>query len=131
MAMILADGKELPTLPPPGIEKQIATEVAAFDTPGDRYPNPSTPGRHPPQPPYSTREVEEAITAELERLKEEPSRCRGSWSNPHRMALRGVRQMASNSGLARLHSHYEGSRGSWRHLEEQRRRIAAVPPGEP
>jgi predicted Zn-dependent peptidase len=111
------------------LEKQIATSVAAFDTPGDRYPNLFVVAATP-RSPHGTDEVEAAIVEALERLKKEPVTERELEQIRNRMAFEEVSQMASNGGLARLLTHYETVTGSWRDLDEQRRRIAAVTPAD-
>jgi predicted Zn-dependent peptidase len=129
LAMVLADGTTSRLHRKLVIEQQIATSVAAFDAPGDRYPNLFVVAATP-RSPHTAGEVEAAITAELERLKREPVTERELEQIRNRMAYDEVSQMASNGGLARLLTHYETVTGSWRDLDEQRRRIAAVTPAD-
>ncbi len=111
------------------LESQIVTAVDAFDTPGSRYPNLFVIAATP-RSPHTAGDVEAAIAAELERLKSEPVTERELDQIRNQMAFEEVSQMASNGGLARSLTHYETVTGSWRNLDEQRRRIAAVSPGD-
>ncbi len=52
------------------LEKQLATKVSVFDAPGNRYPQPVCAVCLAPSPPHCC-EVEQALLAELERLKKE------------------------------------------------------------
>ena len=129
LTMLLADGYTSRLHRRLVLEKQIATSVTAFGTPGDRYPNLFVVAATP-RSPHGTDEVEAAIMEELERLQKEPVTERELEQIRNRMAFEEVSQMASNGGLARLLTHYETVTGSWRDLNEQRRLIAAVTPAD-
>lgn len=53
------------------LQKQLATQVSVFDAPGNIYPNLFVLYASP-RAPHTAAEVEQALGAELERLKHEP-----------------------------------------------------------
>jgi len=110
-------------------ELELATDVSAFTVPGRRYPNLLVIAATP-RSPHTPREVEAAVTVELERLKTEPVTGRELAGILNRLEYEEVSRMSSNRGLAHLLTDYEAVTGSWRTLIDHRRRIAAVTPAD-
>jgi predicted Zn-dependent peptidase len=111
------------------IEKQLATDVGVFDAPGSRYPGLFVINANP-RAPHSIREVEEAVLAELERLKKEPVAERDLQRILNKIEFEEARRMGTNGGLARNLTEYEATTGSWRYMIEYRRKVAAVTPAD-
>ncbi len=68
ISMILGSGRTSRFYKKLVIEKQIATDIGAFDAPGSRYPNLFVISANP-RAPHTVKEVEDAILAELDLLK--------------------------------------------------------------
>jgi predicted Zn-dependent peptidase len=111
------------------LEKQLATEVSAFDAPGSRYPNLFVLYAMP-RAPHSTADVEQALLAELERLKKEPVSGRELQQILNQLEFDEARQMGTNGGLARNLSEYEAVAGTWRYLTTYRAKVAKVTPAD-
>lgn len=111
------------------IEKQLASEVGVFDAPGSRYPNLFVINANP-RAPHTVAEVETAILAELERLKNEPVAERDLQRILNKIEYEEARRMGTNGGLARNLTEYEAVAGSWRYMSEYRRKVAAVMPAD-
>jgi len=107
------------------IEKQIAADIGVFDAPGERYPNLYLISATP-RAPHTTAEVETAILAELDLLKNEPVSQRDLQRVLNRIDFEEARRMGTNGGLARNLTEYEAVTGSWRYLTTYRGRVAAV-----
>jgi predicted Zn-dependent peptidase len=71
ISMILGNGRTSRFHKNLVIEKQLATDVGVFDAPGSIYPTLFVISANP-RAPHSVKDVEEAVLAELERLKNEP-----------------------------------------------------------
>ena len=110
-------------------ERQIATEVSTFSAPGSRYPDLFIIAATT-RSPHSAAEVEQVITAEIEKLKAEPVTDRELQQILNRMEYEEVRQMGTNGGLARNLTEYEATTGSWRYLIEHRKKISTVTPAD-
>ena len=110
-------------------EKQLATEVSAFSAPGSRYPNLFVISATP-RLPHTVAELEEAIYAELERLKSEPVTEQELHQVLNKLEYEEFRQMSSNGGLARNLTEYEAVAGTWRYLIEHRQKVAKVTPAD-
>lgn len=100
-------------------EKKIAVNASAFQGfPGSKYPGLfvffATPARG-----HTTQECEEAIVAEIERLKTEPVSDQDLEKFRTRSQASVVRALASNRGLARQLTFYEVVTGDWRNLFKQ------------
>ncbi len=111
------------------IEKQLATEVGAFDAPGSRYPGMFVISANP-RAPHTVKEVEEAIFAELERLKNEPVAERDLQRILNKIEFEESRRMGTNGGLARNLTEYEATAGNWRYMIEYRAKVASVTPAD-
>jgi predicted Zn-dependent peptidase len=129
ISMILGSGRTSRFYKKLVIEKQLATEVGAFDAPGNRYPNLFIVSANP-RAPHTISEVEEAIQSELELLKSTPVAERDLQRILNKMEYEEARRMGTNGGLARNLTEYEAITGSWRYMTEQRGKIAKVTPGD-
>jgi len=111
------------------IEKQLATEVGVFDAPGSRYPGLFVISANP-RAPHTIKEVEEAILAELERLKNEPVAERDLQRILNKIEFEESRRMGTNGGLARNLTEYEATAGTWRYMIEYRAKVTSVTPAD-
>ena len=100
-------------------EKKIAVNASAFQGfPGSKYPGLfvffATPARG-----HTTQECEEAVSAEIEKLKTERVSTQDLEKFKTRSRASVVRALASNRGLARQLTFYEVITGDWRNLFKQ------------
>ncbi len=100
-------------------EKKIAVNASAFQGfPGSKYPGLfvffTTPARG-----HTTQECEEAVSAEIEKLKTERVSPQDLEKFKTRSRASVVRALASNRGLARQLTFYEVVTGDWRNLFKQ------------
>ena len=109
------------------LEKQLATQISTFDAPGNRYPNLFVLYASS-RAPHTTAEVEQAVLAELERLKKEPVSGRELQQVLNQLEFEEARRMGMNGGLARNLTEYEAIAGSWRYLTGYRERILKITP---
>lgn len=96
-------------------EQKLATSVSVYGAPGSRYPNLFVIDAVPRYP-HTTEELEDAIYAELDRLKKEPVGEVELDKVRNRLVTDQLRQLRSNSGLARLLTSYQSLSGNWRYL---------------
>ena len=100
-------------------EKKIAVNASAFQGfPGSKYPGLFVFFATPAQG-HTTQECEEAVIAEIERLKTEPVSDQDLEKFRTRSQASVVRALASNRGLARQLTFYEVVTGDWRNLFKQ------------
>ena len=108
------------------VEEQLASSVEIYGAPGSRYSNlfviDATP-RHP----HSVKEVETAIYEELNKLKSAPVSTTELKRARNRLVTDNLRQMRSNSGLARLLSSYAVI-GGWQYLTDYAEKVEAIDP---
>ena len=123
--MILSDGRTSRLHKKLVVEKQLVTGVGTFSAPGHRYPNLFMISASPREP-HTVTEVEEALYAELEKLKNEPVTERELQQVMNKLEYEEARQMTSIGGLARNLTEYEAIAGSWRYLIEHRKAVAGV-----
>ncbi len=109
------------------LEKQLATKVSVFDAPGNRYPNLFVLYASP-RAPHTAAEVEQALLAELERLKKEPVSQQELQQVLNQLEFEEARRMGTNGGLARNLTEYEAIAGSWRYLTTYRAKLAKITP---
>ena len=107
-------------------EKRIAVVASGFQgMPGTKYPNLflfyAVPSRG-----HTNEECEEAIDAEIERLKSELVTPEELAKAKTRARASLIRQLASNSGLAAQLTFYEVITGDWRNLFKQLDKIEKV-----
>jgi predicted Zn-dependent peptidase len=100
-------------------EKKIAVAASGFPgMPGNKYPSLflfyAVPARG-----RTNQECEEAIYAEIDKLKTEPVLPEELEKAKTRSRASLIRQLASNSGLASLLTFYEVVTGDWRNLFKQ------------
>jgi predicted Zn-dependent peptidase len=127
--MVLADGRTSRLYKKLVVEQQLAADVGAFTAPGSRYPNLFIVSATP-RAPHTVAEVETAVYAEIEKMKNEPVTERELQQVLNKMEYEEVRQMGSNGGLARNLTEYEAIAGSWRYLIEHRQAVAKVTPAD-
>ena len=105
-------------------EKKIALNVSSSNgSPGGRYPNLFIISAIP-RAPHTTQEVEEAIYAELDRLKKAPPEPKELEKVLTNLDASLIRSLRSNRGLAAQLAYFETVAGSWRYLLENRDRIS-------
>jgi len=129
ITMILGSGRTSRFYKKLVIEKQIATDVGAFDAPGSRYPNLFVISANP-RTPHTIGEVEEAIQGELDLLKSEPVAERDLQRILNKIEYEEARRMGTNGGLARNLTEYEAVTGSWRYMTEYRGKVQKVTPAD-
>ena len=100
-------------------EKKIAVFASGFPgMPGNKYPGLflfyAVPARD-----HTNQECEEAIYAEIDKLKTEPVSPEERDKAKTRSRASLIRQLASNSGLAAQLTFYEAVTGDWRNLFKQ------------
>ncbi|MSN25052.1 MAG: insulinase family protein [Geobacter sp.] len=127
--MILGSGRTSRFYKKLVVEKQIATDIGAFDAPGSRFPNLFVISATP-RSPHTAREVEEALLAELELLKNEPVDARDLQRILNKIEYEEARRMGTNGGLARNLTEYEAVAGSWRYMTEYRDKVTKVTPAD-
>jgi predicted Zn-dependent peptidase len=127
--MILGSGRTSRFYKKLVIEKQITTDIGAFDAPGSRYPNLFVVSANP-RAPHTIKEVEDAIQAELDLLKTVPVAERDLQRILNKIEYEEARRMGTNGGLARNLTEYEAITGSWRYMTEHRGKIAKVTPAD-
>ncbi len=125
ISMILGNGRTSRFYKKLVIEKQLTTDIGAFDAPGNRYPNLFVVSANP-RAPHTVKEVEDAILAELDLLKTTPVVERDLQRILNKMDYEEARRMGTNGGLARNLTEFEAITGSWRYMTEQRSKIAKV-----
>jgi Predicted Zn-dependent peptidases len=111
-------------------EKRLATAVDTQTSfPGAQAPNLFVMSAVPLAP-HTTREVEEAITEELERLKAEPVEAAELEKVLNNLDAELLRSLRSNSGLASQLAYFQTVAKDWRYILTARERIAAVTPAD-
>jgi predicted Zn-dependent peptidase len=96
-------------------EQKLATSVATYGAPGSLYPNLFVVDAVPRHP-HTVEEVEAAIYAELEKLKNEIVEDAELDKVRNRLVTDQLRHLRSNSGLARILTSYQSLIGDWRYL---------------
>ena len=103
-------------------EKKLATSVSVYGAPGSRYANLFVIDAVPRHP-HTTAELEEAVYAELDKLKQELVEVVELDKVRNRLLTDQLRQLRSNSGLARLLTSYQSLAGDWRYVSNYQREI--------
>jgi len=96
-------------------EQKLATSVSVYGAPGSRYPNLFV-IEAIPRYPHTVEELESAIYVELDKLKNELVGEEELTKVRNRLLTDQLRQLRSNSGLARLLTSYQSLAGDWRYL---------------
>jgi predicted Zn-dependent peptidase len=107
------------------LQKQLATGVGAFSTPGDKYANLVVISATP-RAPHTVREVEEAIYAELDRLAKEGPTALELEKVKNRLDVDVQRSLRSNDGLAGMLAYYTGLTRDPRYLEKYIAKLKSV-----
>ncbi len=110
------------------VDEQLASSVASYGAVGSRYANLMVIDATPRYP-HTVDEVKAAIYEELDRLKREPVSNIELQRARNRLVTDNLRQMRSNSGLARLLSSYEAL-GGWRYLVDYAAKIETIDPAQ-
>ncbi len=97
------------------LEKGIAVSIGGYTAPGSRYDNLYV-FHGTPRAPHTTKELEEAVYAELEKLKTEPISGYELQKVINNTESDFIFRLGSNSGLARSLSEYKLLLGDWRYL---------------
>lgn len=103
-------------------KQQLATSVSVYGAPGSRYPNLFV-IEAIPRHPHTAEELEAAIYAELDKLKNELVDEAELTKVRNRLVTDQLRQLRSNSGLASLLTSYQSLAGDWRYLATYSREI--------
>lgn len=127
--MLLANGKTSRLYKKLVEEKQLVTDVSTAVVPGSIYPNLCIISATP-RAPHTVKEVEEAIYAELDRLKKEPVTEHELQRIRNNLEASEIHSMGSNGGLAYRLTEYEATAGTWRYFFEHRRKVAGVTPDD-
>jgi predicted Zn-dependent peptidase len=106
-------------------EQKLATAVSVYGAPGARYPNLFVIDAIPRYP-HTAAEVEAAIYAVLEQLKTEPVAEQEMIKARNRLITDQLRQLKSNSGLARMLTSYQSLLGDWRYLANYEAEIGSL-----
>ena len=109
------------------VDTRIATSVYSFEAPGNRYPNLFVIGAEP-RSPHTAAEVETAILAELQRLREEPVTEREMQKVRNELEASFLYPLRSNMGLASELSRYEILTGDWKGLTDFYAAVRQVTP---
>jgi predicted Zn-dependent peptidase len=96
-------------------EQKLATSVSVYGAPGSRYPNLFV-IEGIPRYPHTVEELESAIYTELDKLKNELVDEDELTKVRNRLLTDQLRQLRSNSGLARLLTSYQSLAGDWRYV---------------
>lgn len=111
-------------------DKRLAASVGAdSNNPGVLSPNLFMVSATPLAP-HTTKELEEAISAELDRLKTEPVSPRELEKVLNNLDAGFLRSLRSNSGLAGQLAYFQAVAKDWRYLLQARAKIAAVTPAD-
>ncbi len=106
-------------------EQKLATSVSVYGAPGSRYPNLFVIDAIPRHP-HTTEELEAAIYVELDKLKKELVDEVELTKVRNRLVTDQLRQLRSNSGLARLLTSYQSLSGNWRYLVNYTEEIGKI-----
>jgi predicted Zn-dependent peptidase len=110
------------------VEEGIAISVdAANGYPGPRYDNLFLIDASP-RSPHTTADVEEAIYAELERLKTEPVAEKEFKRILKQVDAGFIRNLSSNAGMAQQLAYFAGVTGDWRYILGWRENMYKITP---
>jgi predicted Zn-dependent peptidase len=107
-------------------EKQVALSARGLSSfPGDKFPN-LVLFYALTAPNHTLGEVSDALTLEIEKLKNEPVSQKELERVKTQMQANLLRSLDSNKGMARRLAEYEGKTGSWENLFTELEAITAV-----
>jgi len=107
------------------LETQVASDVASFEAPGDRFPNLFVVSAQP-RAPHAASEVEAGIAAELRRLAAAPVEERELQKVKNQLEASFLYPLRSNPGLAAQLSYFEILNGDWKDLLRYRDALRGV-----
>ena len=112
------------------VEKSIAVSVNSINGyPGARYNNLFVVSGTP-RSPNTTADVEEAIYAQLEKLKTEPVAEKEFKRILKQIDAGFIRALSSNAGMANQLAFYEGIAGDWRYILNWRKKMYEITPDD-
>jgi len=106
-------------------DRAVATRVQAFGAPGHRRPNLFV-FRIVPRHPHTPADAEQALYAELERLKTEPIPAAELDKVRTRVEADFLRGLDTNEGLASQLTYFQAVVGDWRYVVQHREVIAGI-----
>ena len=110
------------------VEEGIAVSANSINGyPGARYNNLFV-INGTPRSPHTTLDVEEAIYAELERLKTEPVAEKEFKRILKQVDASFIRNLSSNAGMAQQLTFFEGIAGDWRYILDWRENMYKITP---
>ncbi|MFN7132992.1 MAG: M16 family metallopeptidase, partial [Myxococcales bacterium] len=108
-------------------QKQLAAQLFGTMGPGARLDHLFIIGATP-MAGRRFEEVEEAIWAELERLKREGISLRELQMVQNKLSAHHAREISTNAGLASSLTYFETLAGDWRYMADHRKNIASITP---
>ncbi len=124
---VLAEGRTSRLYKSLVLEKGVAVDIGGYDAPGERYDHLYVLQATPRQP-HSAKEVEDAVEAELEKMKESPVSKAELEKVVNGMEMGYLKRLQSNSGLAHYLSDYEILTGDWRNMTRYMDEVRKVAP---
>ncbi len=112
------------------VEEGIAVSANSINGyPGARYDNLFVVSATP-RSPHTTADVEEAIYAQLEKLKTEPVAEKEFKRILKQIDAGFIRALSSNAGMANQLAFYEGIAGDWRYILNWRKKMYEITPDD-
>lgn len=112
------------------VEEGIAVSANSINGyPGARYDNLFVVSTTP-RSPHTTADVEEAIYAQLEKLKTEPVAEKEFKRILKQIDAGFIRALSSNAGMANQLAFYEGIAGDWRYILNWRKKMYEITPDD-
>ena len=112
------------------VEESIAVSANSINGyPGARYDNLFVINASPSSP-HTTTDVEEAIYAQLEILKDEPVEDKEFKRILKQIDAGFIRALSSNAGMARQLAFYESIAGDWRYILDWRKKMYEITPDD-
>jgi predicted Zn-dependent peptidase len=108
-------------------ERQIAFNIAAGSTPGQRYDNLFV-FQASPRSPHTNEELEQAIMEHLDKLKTEPVTPEELQKIKNNLEANYIRGMKSNQGLAMMLMRYQLLFGDWKMYLKMKETINSITP---
>jgi predicted Zn-dependent peptidase len=124
LMQVLSEGKTSRLYQSLVVDKQLVTDVNVFSAPGSRYDNLMILSMTPCHS-CSCADVEQAVYAELDRLKSEPLSTADLDKARKQITISILRGLKGNSGLARMLSSYQVL-GDWHYLVDYEEQLDLV-----
>ena len=109
------------------METRVASNVSAFEAPGERYPNLFIVVADP-RAPHTAAEVQSVLLEEIDRLAREPATARELEKIRNQVETSFLYSLRSNQGLAWQLSYYEILTGKWENLLRYQKEVTGVTP---